>query len=397
MRVPLYPLIIEVCQALFGDTKGLSAVCAIQFIVSYISVIFFYRSLCLIGSHTNVNLLFTIIYACSAAVIGWDKTILTESLALSFSVFLIYFLIRYCYSETHSAHDNLLGFCIAIITFLGTFLRPTFSSFMIIAFGFFIIRAIVCKNERLRALKYAMFMLLPIFAVLSYAFLFYTSYDSFTLSDTWCTQQLYISIENGWYQNATDDEIVDFIDEQLAYYGYPEVALVSIGTSEYGEPNAVRTPVSIVTLSAYKKFEKMRISELIKETVFKDLKDYIVHITKTFLTHYNDEFIAIMTVDTSSFSSLLSFAIANLFLPSFSFGNGLVMAFLMCSIWLAELIKRKEFDWICFGCFGFILSQYVLSLFGTFAEFSRTAIAVVPFVILSFFILVNKLFSFFYV
>lgn len=403
LRVPFYPIIIDSLQWLFGDQKGLQAVCVMQFAVSYISSIAFFKALSYLSpppthtwkaeNQTIANLLFTVLYACSSAVVGWDKKILTESFSLSFTVFLIYFFISYLFSPI--SNKILSGLCIAIITLLGSFLRPTFSSFAVIAFGFFVLRAIICREERHTALKCTALMLIPIIGCLSYALLFYKFYGSFTLSDTWCTQQIHRAIESGLYKNSTDDEMVSFIDAQLELYGYPEVTSVNIGTSEYGEPNAVRSPVTIVKLETYRKFDRERLNHFIQESLFSNPAAYAYIILKTLGVTYNEEFTAVRQAEESSFSSILTYGIANLLLPSFSFGNGLLTAFLMFCIWLMTLIKRKECDWICLGCFGFILIQYVLSLFGTFAEFTRTSITVVPFVILSFFILAKKSFAFF--
>lgn len=382
-RTPVYPFLIEVLQRLFGDRSGLFVLCVIQLGFSMFSACCFYKMLRLFKTNSYLCLVFTMLYAASTAVFGWDKTILTESLALSLTVFYMYHLLSYCFDPKvrHAA------WC-AVIVLLGTFLRPTFALFSGISLGFFLLRAVFYKSERWISIKCSAILSLPVAVILLYAAAFQAQHGFFTLSNLWFTQHITVVVEHEFYRNSTDSEIVAFIDEELTSYGWPEVNLVEIGTTETGEPNAQRSPVTLVKSAVYERFDHARVARFVKEALYRNPVQYVLYLCKVVRRTYNQSFSAATAGENGN---LIAYLIALKLLPSYTFGCGILLAAIMCGFWLYSLLKRRHFSWIYFGLFVFIAAQYIISVIGTNAEFPRTAIGAVPFIVLALFILTNRL------
>lgn len=117
-RTPLYPLLIGLSKLLVGNSLFLYFVILLQHILSLLSVIPFYRIVLFLTGRKRLTLLFSVIYYCISAV-TWNSFIMTESLACSGMVFVVYFLYKTLSSS--SWHITSLLF---VSVFLLVMLRP---------------------------------------------------------------------------------------------------------------------------------------------------------------------------------------------------------------------------------------------------------------------------------
>ena len=141
-RTPVYPFIIRICLFIFGDKFSLQAVVALQRIVSFIAVIVFYNILKLLLKSKRAIYFLTFLYGTSVSIIGWDGNILTESFALSGTVFFIYYMFKYLNNPSIKS-----GMISIILLFVLVFLRPSFMLFEGIICIFWIARFIIFKSE----------------------------------------------------------------------------------------------------------------------------------------------------------------------------------------------------------------------------------------------------------
>ena len=93
-RTPVYPVFIGLMKLLFGK-HFLYAIIIVQHIVFVISVYYFHKLLCyLIKSSTTIQII-TLIYIIIPATSSWANCILTESFAMSSTIFLFYNIISF--------------------------------------------------------------------------------------------------------------------------------------------------------------------------------------------------------------------------------------------------------------------------------------------------------------
>ena len=119
-RTPSYPLILGFLKAIAGQHLFMLCV-VVQHLVFLLSVWYFRKIAAQILPSATIGRWLTLIYGLFPFITFWANKILTESFAISGSVFLFYHLIRFFYSP---AWKHVLGSTIWL-TFL-IFLRPAF-------------------------------------------------------------------------------------------------------------------------------------------------------------------------------------------------------------------------------------------------------------------------------
>jgi hypothetical protein len=359
-RMPLYPLLIEIFQRVFGE-KGLLGVCIIQMIVAYISAIYLFKTCNLLSRKKYIGLLFTMMYAVSPAIIGWDKTMLTESFALSLTVFLLYHIV--CYLKSPNSRSAINS---AVIVFTGTFIRPTFALYAGIMFAFFVLRAFVVKSERRIALKSAACLAVPLILIFGYATLFSRQYQQFSLSNSLLGQQVTVMAQSGLYSYSGDTEIVAVIDRERAEPDFFE------------HPHYARRVVM-------ENYDRPRINTFVNEIKRSHPVAYLKGLGHMVSPRagYFDSYAAWKLGIIAKL-----FAVYHLvFSPPFM--SGVWLGVLLFSILLYRGVRRKKCEWLYLGCVVFITFTYCVSVFGTNSEFPRTAITALPFMTLALFQLFN--------
>jgi len=367
-RVPVYPLIIEICERLLGQ-MGLLMVCMIQLVTSFISAIYLFKTFNLFSKKKYVSLVVTMAYACSMVIMGWDKTILTESFSLSLTVFLIYNLVNYLkYKKIKSV------IYLAMITIIGTFMRPTYLLYVCIILGFFIARSLFLKKERVIAIKSSLVSSIPIMIILVYSFLFYQQFEQFSLSNSLLGQQVDVMAQTCLYQYGNDAQIVKTIDEITKMDDF------------ISKPFLARSEV----MNSY---GKVRISEFVNQIKKDNLIAYSKELVKMIGEEANVDFESYYLTKHRSIAYLF-YAYSTFMRYTLTFFQGMVIAAICFLIFINRMMKRKIFDWVYFGLFGFITLTYVTSILGTNAEYQRTAITSLPFIILALYLFVINLIDF---
>ena len=92
-RTVVYPLLIGFCKALFGH-HFLLGVVIIQCLIHLISIVCLYELLLWQTSSKSLSFWLLILYVSFPAVLMWNTTVMTESLAISFGVFILWYLKR---------------------------------------------------------------------------------------------------------------------------------------------------------------------------------------------------------------------------------------------------------------------------------------------------------------
>ncbi len=352
-----YPLFIEIFERLFPAPYNFVGFA--QLLISLVSIPFFYKTLKLISDIKPLCLVGTIIYSLSYVVYGWDNTMLSESLALSITVIIIYLLVSYMKAPKVSGIV-----AVAALLFVGISLKPSCLYMLIIVFGYLFVMTLFNKECRKIHLKSFAIMLIPVLLVVGYASLFNAQYGKFTLSNTTRRQQLTIILWDDYklYKNGNDAEIITYIDE--------------FERDSSIEPDE---QISAINLSLLSEFDGKRIDSFINSVRFgnsSNLIAYIKAIANNVWAELDVEFYSYFSAGI--FSSLI-YAISKLFGLTITFCQGMVIGGLCALAFLDVLLFKKKFDWLKFGIFAFIAGAYALTIFGTNAEYGRTALISLPF------------------
>lgn len=355
-RTPLYPLVIEIFETIIGSGQlMLFCVSLLQLVVSCISSIYLYFACKNVCKNNMINLGITLMYSTNLSIAGWDRTTLTESFALSLTIFLIFNLTEYI------ARPNMKSIIyLSIISFAGTMLRPTFAGYAGLTFGFFILRYIFCKKERKIILRMSAVIALPAVLILGYATIFNYQHGQFSLSSSLTAQQITVFAESGIYTVGDNQEIIKTIEENLKPLKGDKTATDA----------AVRARHAVMN-----KYDIQEVSEFVSSIRIGHFKDYISVVIQMFSGTSKLNFFAYYNIENPVVSIILS-----LFITELNFFQGMMLTVVAGVLWVYDCIKKKHFNWVLFGVVFCVTYTYVISIFGTNTEFPRTAITVLPFI-----------------
>ena len=423
-RLPVYPLLIDVCSKLFGD-RGLWVVCLIQLAASLLSLVALYFALKKLTDRSYIYLPITVLYGLSVTVLGWDKVILTESLSLSLTVFMLFGLIYYL-------KDNKLRYlAVAVLAVgIGAFMRTVFAIYAGVIFGFLIIRLIFTgkksseekKLQRITDAKGLIFAVIPILLLLGYGAMFSAQHGAFTLSDSGLGQQLSIVLEQGYYLDSSDEEIKEAAEDILSgkmpqsYYGEinsliekiygdglteAECAQIKEDILKYMDANQVLDEKYVERLDeiyaeiygdnakavnygeAYRarcyimhNFDRERVSEFVAESKRANFKEYLISLRYAPMAGFDAGYERLKDGNISTLTNVF----VKVIMPSVDIYllQGILIGCVELAIFFVILIKKKYPHWIHLGCATVIIATGLLSVFGTNAEYARTALTMYP-------------------
>lgn len=190
LRTPAYPLIIGVCKILFGEAIYKFAIIIVQYIIFLASIYFYYHLVIEIIKKPRLSFWITMTYAVYPAILSWNNCIMTESLAISGSVFLLFFTLR-LFKRFSVRAAFLFFFWLAFLLFL----RPSFLYLLPIYFVFWL--ACICTKRSRNAFFGIIITTFVIISELLYVSQFKTNYGVFSPSTVSIINQYYIARQYG--------------------------------------------------------------------------------------------------------------------------------------------------------------------------------------------------------
>ena len=364
-RTPFYPFIIKLSQKIF-QTDYLRFVCIIQNIMWFIAIIYLYKLLSLLIKNKKLVMFFTILYALCPAIIDWNNVILTESIALSGTIIVIYYIVKYLKEPKVTT-----GAVAIILSFILTFHRPTAIIYVLILEIFWIMRFILDRKNIKKDLICFSISTFTILLIVIYAIVFHKTYGIYSISDAVPRQHLVVCIDEGFYKNSDNEQYIKEIEQ--AFINNPDSSW-----------SRMREVLNKHTLKETQDFTK--------ECFSKSLPQYINYFIRLNIENLSVKFSNYSFKIVNSKFQLLSSALMKLF-EFVTFAHS-YLAILIEFILLVYLwIKDKKVPWIHFGLFAFPLIIIVSSFVGTNSEFMRTALCAVPFTYISLAIFADMLFS----
>ncbi len=363
-RTPVYPMIIRICRKI-SLNHFLSYVCFIQYFFWFFSILYLYKLLNLFIKNELICTIFSLLYAISPTIVGWNNDILTESLALSGTLIFTYYIINYL------KNDNLKSAIIAVILgFILTFHRPT--SLLLVAFLeiFLILRFIFDSDKRKNDFKCFVGNTISIILIVGYAIIFHHTYGIYSLSDALVRQDLYINMQEGYYKSSDNQEFIEKV----------EIAIQENPDSLWNAMCAI--------LDQYKLSELKKINQYCRLENLDEYVNYIIGLTKS---QANVRMESYLLTPNTPLNEWLYMAIVNTF-DLFTFGHIYILFFIEFLLTIFLWVKNKKIPWINLGLFAFPCAIVFSSFIGTSGEFMRTAICCVPFAYISLCLLIDSVY-----
>jgi hypothetical protein len=371
-RVPLYPIIIAAIRLIGGNELYLYYVVLLQIIFSAISVIYFYKLVCMIAVNKKISSAITIFYACSPAVLGFDQCILTESLSISGTVFFIYFITSYIINNDTKYMTRTI-----LTAFILTWLRPTFLMFFVLIAIFLVIQAFTLKKDQKLIIKPCVTLIICSIFILVYVIRFDSIYGYYSISRLKVRQDLYVSMNKGFYKNSTNEEFIAIIDREIDKGKANYVPSNDNVNNKNDDLDIAWNTMTAV--QEYYNYDDVRIMELVNEAKENSRKEYIFYIMELIKenagTRY-DGYVFLMQTGSISYDIIY---MSSKFFGILNFMH-IYILIVMEGILVVDCFRRKKKElWIHVGFFVFMPAIIISTFIATNGEFMRTSVAVVPF------------------
>lgn len=362
-RVPVYPILIQIMTYICDDLWSYF-ICIFQMIISFVSLIYLYKTLKLIIKWENLIATIVFLYGVSIAVIGWDTIILTESLSLALTIYFSYLIINYI-----NTNKLKYGIGSSIISLIIVFLRPSTLVFIAILFVFFVLKIILDKEHRKNNIVCIICTSIVITFIIGYAFIFYKQRDIFSITSASVRQDLYICMNEGFYKNSNDKQFIEDVEKTIKQNNIKWNAVMEI-LNEYGNN---------------------RIIELVKISKKESFNQYIRYLARLVKEQTNEKFRAytrnIYEID-NGINNVLYKNIEDFMFVKFSTIYFIIAIEGILSIY--KWIKNKKPSWIHLGIFGFTTAIVITAFIGTNAEFMRTSLCALPYCYMSIGLIISE-------
>ncbi len=360
-RTPVYPAFLAVLQLTFGSDMYLHVVPIVQAMISLASLFFFRKALQILTHNRYVADFVTIVYGLNPDIIIWDSIILTESLAISMTVFFLYLVVKYI--DTPSLKT---GIAAIVLTLIMIFERPTFLLFAGLLFAFWILRMFKHKEERKLLWKLCIASICTFGVVFVYACSFEKSFGYLNITDALPRQNLVNLIVRGYYTDSANPEFAATIEKALNNNG--------------GEI----WPAAYEVLDKYGQVETNRLAReaLYKHPLLyaKDTLHYMLRDAKdTFASYY-----LYTALYSPSSGEKLSTALMNTVCSIFELR--IAWLYILWGVEIISAIRLRNQDkrfWAHLGLTTFMVLIPISTYMATCGEYNRTMIHVVPFIYLS--------------
>lgn len=185
-RTPVYPIFLGVMKNIFGEYFLEGAIC-VQHIIFLLSLRYFYRLALTITNSEKITFGITLFVGAIPYIITWNNFILTESFAISGTIFILY-LIQQLSEKCLWTYT--LNFTILLSILI--LLRPAFA-YMLPVFGVTWILIVLKKRKKIVVLSGILSVAVPSLSLLAYMKAFEKEYGIFASSSVSTINQVCIA------------------------------------------------------------------------------------------------------------------------------------------------------------------------------------------------------------
>ena len=388
-RMPLYPILIDFSEFIakkLGNIEGLDILVTVQMTLGIISLIVFRKILEQWGIGKTMSYIMTLAYTL-VPVWVFDKIILTESLAISGTVFFINIISKYINNPNRKS-----GILAITLSLFLTMLRPTFIINIVGVLIFYCIRFWASKEER-RVLIWGILVgIFTLSIVHGYSVKFYENYGVYSLSATKVNQDFITTIMHHMNYLDSDNELSLAVQEEydVVYDSQHENHdLLSIPDNVINKIDCNLKEISDYVDNckrnnkmAYLKYYIMTLYYMMPLSPFENIY-YGTNIYNCNYLYADELFISVTSKEIGGF-----------LLKTISVFAGeirYVHLYLLLIILIIQLKKNVKLSWLYLGLIMFILANILLAVYGTCGEFGRTSICVIPYSYVAVAIILNDL------
>ena len=352
LRTPVYPYFIKLV-GLFGQQNLIDHIVAVQIVISFLSIILFYKVVQAFYKNRSVIFAASILYGAMLPVINFDKLVLTESFAVIFSLLFIYMMVNYLEKPAH-----IKAWVMTLFTFIAVMLRPSFIYLPVLITGFWVLRLIISKRDRKICVSGLAASVVVILLIAGYSRLNETNNGFNGISTVSNHNEMAVIAEAGIYMNGDDPEISEAVKSNLIL-------------QQKGPGNEVGS----IDIDA--RFRPDRVHKFIVNCIKNQPRAYAWHIA----SKLNDlQTTNIFTNYATHEPGFLAFRIENIeylvFCVTFNFLYFLIVFDLI--IIISTWVRRRLTPWFKIVLWLLIVFQVGVAVMGGYNEYQRLILPAMP-------------------
>ena len=199
LRTPVYPIYLGVMKTLFGDKFETYAVLG-QYVIFLLSIAAFYSICRRIFDSQKVIFWTTLFYTVNPCIISWCGCLLTESLAVSGIIFLLY-----CLFRLYDMYSFLRLFNTMLLLIVLLMLRPAFIYLIPLLLVFWTI--LIFKSEKRRqSIAGLTSIFVTLIVLFTYMYNFNQIFGYFSTSSVGINNSMFIARQYGMYNPAVIED-----------------------------------------------------------------------------------------------------------------------------------------------------------------------------------------------
>ena len=357
-RVPGYPLFIEIIVRIVGSRSPqllFPAIVIAQSLVGLAALCLFFYILRRLLKYETIVVVLSCVFATLPYIISWERTLLTESLALFQAVLLIFLLTEYFLRPS-----PFRAFLLGVFTIPAIFTRPSFVGLLAVLFVLFLSHLFTTKPGRQSIIHGFAGLGVACLVLAGYVYMNGQLYGRPVLTDVSHNNQVTILIFNKLYHNDA----------------YPEaVALIRKGIIDE-KKSGLKVAKSLAETFGYEHASKYR-----RDTLYLHRNRYLSYTFRKFADLTNKD-IGCLSSPVSGWvqQTLINTYNSNLFF--FTFGQVWGMVLLELAILLYFLCRCRLLLWQSLFICLLIIVISLTSIMGGYGAFERLAVCLIPLTII---------------
>jgi hypothetical protein len=365
LRTPFYPYFIKLI-GLFGQQDLISHVTAVQILISFLTIIPFYKTVQIVFQKRAVVIAASLLYGVMLPVINFDKIIITESLSVCFIVSIIYLIVNYLHQPKHSK-----AVLLSLSVFFVIMLRPSFIYLVPLLLLFWLLRLIIQKKERRTSISGLGALILTILLLAGYSGLNQRNFGFNGISVVSNNNEMAIMINTGMYMNGNDPEI--------------SAAIKNNQVQVQKKPIQQDSLINIMV-----KYDPERVHRFLVNCIKNQPVAYLKHIygtlnnlqTENIFTNY-----ALHKHNTLAFSTeKIEYAVFRVNFRALYLFLGL--DFILIAV---QWIRSKKLPWFRVILWLLITGQIAVAILGGYSEYQRLILAAIPGLVILLFSYIDRL------
>jgi hypothetical protein len=365
LRTPVYPYFIKLI-GLLGNQNVVDNVITAQIIISFLSIILFYKIVQALFKKRAVIFTASLLYGVMLPVINFDKLVLTESFAVIFSLIFIYLLVSYLKKP-----GNIKALVLTLFVFIAIMLRPSFIYLFPLTIAFWLLRLTIFRKDWKMCLSGLAASVVVMLLITGYSKLNERNAGFNGISVVSNYNELAVIIKAGLYPYGNDTEISEAIKNNIKpvqqHGGKPPAHIDIIG-----------------------QFAPDRLHKFIVSCIKNQPGAYAYYVGSTLLDLQSAN---IFTNYPGHKLSYLAFRINNIeyliFCVTFNLLYFLIVLDLILIV--AGWIKRSQTPWFKIMLWLVITAQGAVAIMGGYNEYQRLILPAMPGLIILLFSYIDKI------